>query len=520
MRSGDGLESAVCANEPEFRAYVILLNLNDCQFFWELKQLSSRIQQSPEVRFALRVYMAIETGNYVRFFRLVRDTTYMNACILLRYFTQMRVVALQRALRAYVPGRHAVAMSLVHWQYVLAFEDADQTAQFFEYYGQRCDREADRVWLERATLFWPETPVWLERAINVVEHKRECSVGEAIWGISDGPLPEFEARFALYRPHDSFDASGFLRREAWMAKDQNFWVQADRPMMQEDGKKLNIYASLVDIQEEFDDNMDDHTDNHNDSENEDHAIYTRDEDDAGDYDRAEQFKRSTFENSHYEPAAIFSAKDHQPQPNPQLTSTSIFGGLFFNEQRASGTVETISTNIQRQQSATTGSNIFNIETENKKSTGNIFHTTPLQTLPPTIGDIAFGSLCASSSGAATLSSVHNIFGDSKQEEAKQPASQLRRRESLEYEQHYGADELDVACSQHVGTLLQQLVADECLKHCERAILLQRAIDHRSAQMAAQLLMDTVQDFVQTTFMKLAAEKHQQHNNQVLYYKLY
>lgn len=198
------LRNEQCLNEAEFRAYVILLNLNDCQFFWEVKQLPHAILHSPEIRFAINVYLAIESNNYVKFFKLVRQTNYMNACILLRYFTQVRVSALSVLLKSYVP-RGPVAMNISYWTYILAFEDYEQTAQFFESYGLQVDRDADHVTLERNGLVYPDDPLILERAINVVEHKRTCSVGDAING---GPLPPLFTEFDKYEPHDSFDENG------------------------------------------------------------------------------------------------------------------------------------------------------------------------------------------------------------------------------------------------------------------------------------------------------------------------
>lgn len=212
------LRSVSCTNEAEFRAYVVLLNLNDCQFFWDVKQLPAAILHSGEIQFAIKVYLALESNNYVRFFRLVRETTYMNACILLRYFTQVRVSALEMMIKTYAP-RSAVVMELSYWQYVLAFEDLDQAALFFEYYGLQCDRDADRLVLDRVAFVYPDLPFMLDRAINLVEHKRNCSVGDSIHGKA---LPDFQPAFDKYTPHDSFDEDGYLYAEAWTADDQAY----------------------------------------------------------------------------------------------------------------------------------------------------------------------------------------------------------------------------------------------------------------------------------------------------------
>ena len=86
LRENEGI---TCRNEPEFRAYVILLNLNNGTFMAEMRTLPPAVQHSPQVKFALDVHAALTMGNYTKFFKLVRKTTYLNGCILLRYFNQV-----------------------------------------------------------------------------------------------------------------------------------------------------------------------------------------------------------------------------------------------------------------------------------------------------------------------------------------------------------------------------------------------------------------------------------------------
>lgn len=207
-----------CPNEAEFRAYVVLLNLHDSNFLWEVKQLPKDILHSAEIRFAISVYLAMESNNYVRFFQLVRQTTYMNACILLRYFVQVRLRALNVMVKSYVP-RAPVPMSIAYWSYILAFEDYEQCAQFLEYYGLLCDRDEDRVLLDRNSFFYPDLPIFLDRAVNVVEHKRMCSVGEAIHGGTELDAMDW---FERHVPHDSFDEAGYLMADAYTADDQDY----------------------------------------------------------------------------------------------------------------------------------------------------------------------------------------------------------------------------------------------------------------------------------------------------------
>ncbi|XP_058444936.1 protein xmas-like [Malaya genurostris] len=201
-----GLKGVRCRNEAEFRAYVVLLNLNDGNFLWEIKQLPADILNSKQIRFALEVYFALENNNYIRFFRLVRQTSYMNACILLRYFNQIRTRALQTMLRAYT-YRIPATFSLEHLVDLLAFEDEEAAAGFLECYGLSVDLSQGTVLMDPKQYERPELPFQLERAFNLVESKRDCSVGEAISG---EPLDD-ESTLDNHRLEESFDSSGLLR---------------------------------------------------------------------------------------------------------------------------------------------------------------------------------------------------------------------------------------------------------------------------------------------------------------------
>ncbi|XP_053686152.1 protein xmas [Sabethes cyaneus] len=205
-----GLKGIRCPNEAEFRAYVVLLNLNDGNFLWEIKQLPADILHSNEIRFALKVYFALENNNYVKFFRLVRQTTYMNACILLRYFNQIRTRALETMLKAYT-YRAPASFALDHITDLLAFEDTEAAVCFLESYGLPVDQGAGvgTVLMDPKQYERPELLYQLDRAYNLVESKRDCTVGEAISG---QPLDD-DFELESYQLEESFDASGFLRDE-------------------------------------------------------------------------------------------------------------------------------------------------------------------------------------------------------------------------------------------------------------------------------------------------------------------
>ena len=86
-------------------------------------QYRLEIRNSPEVKFALEVFSSLNSNNFVRFFKLVKSASYLNACILHRYFTQVRRNALRVMTKAYSPNE-AYPLSVI--QDLFAFEDKDE----------------------------------------------------------------------------------------------------------------------------------------------------------------------------------------------------------------------------------------------------------------------------------------------------------------------------------------------------------------------------------------------------------
>lgn len=210
-----------CKNEAEFRGYIVLLNLNDGNFLWEMKQLSKNILNSTEVRFALAVYFAIETNNYVKFFDLVRQTTYMNACILLRYFVQMRLVAMKIIMKGY-QVKNAVQFSINYFTNILAFEGYENTCHFFEYHGIICDREQGVLHIDKKMFYYPDMPYTMNRAIIIIESKRNRTAAGTIFGDDEDILEKSMIELRQHIPHSSFDKNGYLLKRSVTAADQNF----------------------------------------------------------------------------------------------------------------------------------------------------------------------------------------------------------------------------------------------------------------------------------------------------------
>ena len=94
-------------NEAEFRSYVILLNLTQSDILSEILHWSPSIRNSAQVKFALAIYNAFNSTNYVRFFRLLKssDCTYLQACILHRYVLSIRCDAFKIVFSSFKDGK-------------------------------------------------------------------------------------------------------------------------------------------------------------------------------------------------------------------------------------------------------------------------------------------------------------------------------------------------------------------------------------------------------------------------------
>ncbi|XP_020802581.1 protein xmas-2 [Drosophila serrata] len=226
------LKGVQCPCEAEFRGYIILLNLGDANFLWDIGQLPADVQGCPEVCQAIEYYLALQDTNFVRFFQLVRaeETSYLSACILITYFTRLRVLALHRLIQSYrAPRKNEVSsLPLPYVSEMLCFgSDQVSAAHFVEHYGLEVN-ESGRVALTR--MHTTEADYKLPRQLELVESKRRQTVGECICG---EPLPP-RSLYLGHRPHNSFNEHSVLKSIAWSAKDQLPEVQQQQQHHQEE----------------------------------------------------------------------------------------------------------------------------------------------------------------------------------------------------------------------------------------------------------------------------------------------
>ncbi|XP_046839078.1 germinal-center associated nuclear protein-like [Xenia sp. Carnegie-2017] len=186
-----------CENEAEFQAYDILLNLNEGDSLRKAMQYRVEIRNSPEVKFSLEVFSSVNTHNYIRFFKLLQSTSYLNACVMHRYFNQVRAMALKIMTRAYSANEMYPLQVLKD---VLAFEDINEVTRnsFCNHFNFTVMQDALRF--SKAPFVEPEMAFPSQRSMNGIESKRYCSISEIVNGC---PLPVC----SIHQPVSSFDSN-------------------------------------------------------------------------------------------------------------------------------------------------------------------------------------------------------------------------------------------------------------------------------------------------------------------------
>lgn len=204
-----------CPNEPEFRAYDVLLHLTEGDTIRQVQKLPACVRWSAEVKRAVAAFAALNSNNYVRFFRVAAQAPYLAACLLHRYFGQVRLRAFQTFLKAFCQPNHSEEFSLEVLGRQLGFDSASEVRVFASALGLRTSEQA--LLLDRASQIQPELMGALPvgRSQLLVESKRITSVGEVVNGGLLPPDPQ-----ETYQPHDSFMLDGTLRPAAFDATDQ------------------------------------------------------------------------------------------------------------------------------------------------------------------------------------------------------------------------------------------------------------------------------------------------------------
>ncbi|XP_064135664.1 germinal-center associated nuclear protein isoform X1 [Loxodonta africana] len=176
-----------CASEAEFQGYNVLLNLNKGDILREVQQFPPAVRNSSEVKFAVQAFAALNSNNFVRFFKLVQSASYLSACLLHCYFNQIRKDALRALNVAYtVSTQRSTAFPLDSVVRMLLFQDGDEAADFLSYHGLAASDGC--VELNRSMFLEPEGLSKAKKSV-FISQKLTVSVGEIVNGGLLPPAP-------------------------------------------------------------------------------------------------------------------------------------------------------------------------------------------------------------------------------------------------------------------------------------------------------------------------------------------
>ncbi|XP_015786281.1 germinal-center associated nuclear protein [Tetranychus urticae] len=216
------LKGTQSPNESEFRGYYLLLNLARPDILREVKLFHSHVRNSEPVQFALKCHYAMTTNNYIKFFDLVDSTTYLNACILHRYFYDIRLQAFKIMRKAYTISNQIEPYPISGLINQLGFENEDEVISFCE--SIELEYDNDSVLLKRGKTNDGRASIQAVRSRRLIERKRvDQQLSELING---GPLPENP--YKKFPLHNSFDSNGRLKKDSFIGADRRNRLSIER----------------------------------------------------------------------------------------------------------------------------------------------------------------------------------------------------------------------------------------------------------------------------------------------------
>ncbi|RZF35063.1 hypothetical protein LSTR_LSTR009655 [Laodelphax striatellus] len=198
-----GENNVQCPNEGEFNAYLILINIKTGDVMTEYQTFSPRILQDSAVKSAIDIYLAYNNRLYSKFFNLIAKTSYLNACLLQRYFSVVRVNALKSIVKAYCPPRKAGTIPLPEMMKILHFDRSEDVKLFCESHGLFLEDEEFRFF--RQDFMLPETEVKVKRSSRLVRGKR-VTLQKAVVG-ENGFIP----KYIKHKVYSSFTPDGKIK---------------------------------------------------------------------------------------------------------------------------------------------------------------------------------------------------------------------------------------------------------------------------------------------------------------------
>lgn len=131
-----------CANEPEFVSYELLMHLGNPQFHTAYDALPLHIKQTPEVRFCIKAHVVyLQSSDCIDFFNLLKNTTYMNCCILQKVIPNIRYNCIKMMNMSFTTVKRVYMLEMKHLIKTLCFDDVQEAQEFCSEIQLKYDNE-------------------------------------------------------------------------------------------------------------------------------------------------------------------------------------------------------------------------------------------------------------------------------------------------------------------------------------------------------------------------------------------
>ncbi|KAK9079988.1 hypothetical protein SSX86_001663 [Deinandra increscens subsp. villosa] len=179
-------------SEREFRGYYALLKLDKhpgykveaSELSLDLAKMTPRIRQAAQVLFARNVARACRSGNFIAFFRLVRNASYLQACLMHAHFGKLRTQALA-ALHSGLQSNQGIPVTQVaKW---LGMEE-ENMEELLDYHGFSI-KEFEEPYMVKEGQFLNGDGEYPLKCSKLVHRKRSATVVADVLS----PLPLMES---------------------------------------------------------------------------------------------------------------------------------------------------------------------------------------------------------------------------------------------------------------------------------------------------------------------------------------
>ncbi|XP_022703660.1 uncharacterized protein LOC111268761 [Varroa jacobsoni] len=196
------VQNVRCPNEAEFVAYEILLNLKEGFIAKMITDLEPELRRNALVRLSIAAMNAFESGNYRRFFKIVRQAPYLAACILHCYFIEVRRHALFVLSKSLSSKGGDITLSTLTSE--LLFNSKEECSSFLAILNIEPDENG---FINCKTMVdHDDLRFSMSRSLDIMR-RMDTSLAQIVYGAGTIPLDN-------YTPEDSFTADGMLKKSA------------------------------------------------------------------------------------------------------------------------------------------------------------------------------------------------------------------------------------------------------------------------------------------------------------------